>query len=98
LALVHDHVTSGETLASSFAKTLWFPPLIQRLIAVGEKTGRLDESVMKAAEYLDKEIPRALKQAFMILEVVIIAVLGALIALFALALLLPILELRSQLV
>ncbi len=98
LALVHDHVTSGETLAASFAKTLWFPPLIQRLIAVGEKTGRLDETVLKAAEYLDKEIPRALKQSFMVLEVVIIAVLGALIALFALALLLPILELRSQLV
>jgi len=98
LTMIHDRVTTGETLASSFALSPWFPPLIQRLVAVGEKTGQLDKTLQKAAEYLDKEIPRALKQAFMILEAIIIAILGGLIAISALSILLPIFELRSNLI
>jgi type II secretory pathway component PulF len=98
LELVHARVTTGQTLAEGFSESVWFPPLIQRLVAVGEKTGRLDETLQKAADYLDKEIPRALKQAFTLLEAIIIAVLGALIAISALSILLPIFELRGSLV
>jgi type IV pilus assembly protein PilC len=98
LAVIHAQVTTGQSLADSFAGSKHFPPLIQRLISVGEKAGNLDVTVVKAADYLDKEIPRALKQAFTLLEAIIIAILGALIAIFALALLLPILQLRNQLV
>ena len=98
LIVVRDQVTTGETLASAFAGTTSFPPLIQRLVGVGEKTGQLDVTLQKAADYLDKEIPRALKQAFTVLEAIIITILGALIAISALSLLLPILHLRNQLV
>lgn len=98
LVMIRERVTTGETLASSFAMSPWFTPLIQRLIGVGEKTGRLDQTLQKAADYLDKEIPRALKQAFTLLEAIIIAVLGGLIAISALSILLPIFELRSNLI
>ncbi|MFH1842648.1 MAG: type II secretion system F family protein [bacterium] len=96
LSMVHDRVTGGETLTGSFALTKHFPPLVTRLISVGEKSGSLDSTVVKAAEYYDKELPRALKQAFTVLEAIIIAVLGGLVVLFALALLMPIFEMRSQ--
>ena len=96
LAMIHARVTTGETLSAGFAASKHFPPLVQRLIAVGEKSGSLDVTVIKAADFYDKEIPRALKQAFTLLEAIIVAVLGGLIAIFALALLLPILQLRSQ--
>jgi type II secretory pathway component PulF len=98
LELIHQRVTTGESLAASFAESPWFPPMIQRLISVGEKAGQLDNTLLKAAEYLDKEIPRALKQAFTLLEAIIIAILGGLIAISALSILLPILQLRNQLV
>jgi type IV pilus assembly protein PilC len=97
LKAIRERVVTGETLASSFALSPWFPPLIQRLIAVGEKTGSLDTSLLKAAQYLDAELPRDLQQAFKVLEAVVIAVLGGLIAVAALSLLLPILQIRSQL-
>jgi len=96
LGVIHDRVTGGETLAASFALTKHFPSLVTRLISVGEKSGSLDATVIKAAEYYDKELPRALKQAFTVLEAIIIAVLGGLVVLFALALLMPIFEMRSQ--
>ncbi len=97
LGAIRERVVTGATLTESFRLSPWFPPLIQRLVAVGEKAGSLDTTLLKAAEYYDRELPRALQQAFKILEAVIIAVMGALIAIAALSLLLPILQIRSQL-
>jgi type II secretory pathway component PulF len=97
LVAIRERVVTGETLADSFAPSPWFPPLIQRLISVGEKAGALDTSLLKAADYLDKELPRTLQQAFKVFEALVIAIMGALIVVSALALLMPILEIRSQL-
>ncbi|MBN1164264.1 MAG: type II secretion system F family protein, partial [Candidatus Krumholzibacteriota bacterium] len=97
LRVIRDRVTTGETLAASFAHSAYFPPLIQRLIGVGETTGQLDRALSKAADYLDKEIPRALQQAFTVLNVFIIALLGGLIAVAALSILLPIMQMGSML-
>lgn len=96
LVRIRQRVASGESLTASFAGAPVFPPLIQRLVAVGEKTGSLDTSLTKASEYLDKEIPRDLKKAFTIFEAIIIAVLGVLVCLAALSLLMPIMSVRPK--
>ncbi len=93
---IRDRVMTGETLTASFSNSENFPPLIKRLVSMGEKTGQLDSSLLKAAEYLDKEIPRALEQAFSVLNALIITVLGGLIAVAALSILLPIIQMRSM--
>ncbi|MBN2071080.1 MAG: type II secretion system F family protein [Candidatus Krumholzibacteriota bacterium] len=93
---IRDRVMTGETLTSSFSQAPHFPPMIQRLVAVGEKTGQLDNSLIHAADYLDKEIPRELKQAFTILNALIITVLGGLIAIAALSILLPVMQMRNM--
>lgn len=98
LAEVRQRVMTGETLAAAFARAKSFPPLIQRLVGVGEQAGQLDKTLGKAAEYLDREIPRALKQTFTALEAVLIVVLGGMIAVAALSVLLPILNMRSAVV
>ena len=62
----------------------------------GENTGSLDRTLGKAAEYLDKELPRKLKQVFTLAEVTIIVLLGGMVAVSALAMLLPIFSVQSQ--
>ena len=96
LITVRRRVATGESLATSFADAKSFPLLIQRLIAVGEKTGSLDKSLMRASQYLDREIPRDLKKAFTIFEALIIALLGVLVCLAALSLLMPIMSIRAD--
>jgi type II secretory pathway component PulF len=96
LAMVRQRVATGETLTASFADAPSFPLIIQRLIAVGEKTGSLDQSLIRASQHLDREIPRDLKKAFTIFEALIIAVLGVLICLAALSLLMPIMSIRAD--
>jgi type IV pilus assembly protein PilC len=93
---IRDRVMTGETLAASFAQSPNFPPLIKRLVGVGENTGQLDSTLLKATEYLDREIPQALKRAFTILDALIVTILGGLIAIAAISILLPILQMRGQ--
>ncbi len=96
LSIIRKRVASGENLTTSFSHAKTFPILIQRLVAVGEMTGSLDRSMMKASDYLDKEIPRDLKKAFTVFEALIIAILGALVCVAALSLLMPIMSIRAD--
>ena len=96
IAIIRTRVATGESLTEGFADADSFPPLIQRLVAVGEKTGSLDNSLMSASRYLDKEIPRDLKKAFTVFEAFIIAVLGAVVCVAAMSLLMPIMQIRGN--
>jgi len=95
LEMVRQRVASGETLHESFKEADQFPPLIQRLIAVGERTGTLDTSLLKASVQLDREIPRDLKKALSVFETLVIVVLAALVSVAALALLMPVMQVGS---
>lgn len=97
LGVIRSRVATGETLQQAFAEADVFPPLMQRLVSVGEKTGSLDTSLRQASEYLDREIPRDLKKAFTIFEAVIITILGVMVCVAALSLLMPIMQIKSSL-
>jgi type II secretory pathway component PulF len=97
VASIRRRVATGETLQQAFADADVFPPLLQRLVSVGEKTGSLDSSLKQASVYLDREIPRDLKKAFTIFEAVIIAVLGVMVCVAALSLLMPIMQIKTSL-
>ncbi len=94
---IRSRVLAGQTLSRAFEESDWFPPLVKRLIAVGESAGNLDVTLAKAGEYMDQELPRALKKFFTIMDAVIIAVLGVLIAVAALSMLLPIFAIQGEL-
>ncbi len=96
IATIRNRVATGESLTESFADADSFPPLIQRLVAVGEKTGSLDNSLMRASQYLDKEIPRDLKKAFTVFEGIIIAVMGVVVCVAAMSLLMPIMQMGGN--
>ena len=96
LTTIRNRVATGETLSESFADADVFPPLIQRLISVGEKTGSLDHSLMRASQYLDKEIPRDLKKAFTVFEGIIIAIMGVVVCIAAMSLLMPIMQIGGN--
>lgn len=96
LAMIRQRVATGESLQQAFEDADLFPPLIQRLVAVGEKTGSLDNSLKQAAENIDREIPRDLKKAFTVFEALIIAILGVMVCVAALSLLMPIMQIKAS--
>ena len=72
-----------------------FPPLLTYMAASGEASGRLDEMLERAAEYLEREFDRFTATALALLEPLIIVVMGGIVAMIVLSILLPILQLET---
>jgi len=54
-----------------------FPPMVTRMIAVGEETGDLDGMLTKIAEFYESEVDATVKALTSIIEPLMIVVVGA---------------------
>ncbi len=97
LGNIRRQVASGLSLTEAFAGADAFPPMIQRMVAVGERTGSLDRVLLLVARQLDKELPRDLKRTFTLFEGLVLVMLGAMVCVAALSMLMPIMSIRTQL-
>lgn len=92
---VREGIVRGESLSEGLKKSKYFPPLVNRMIEVGEDTGKLDESLNKVSEYYDREVPAAIRRFFAILEPAMIVLLGGMVLFMALSIFLPMYKLTS---
>lgn len=89
-------VKSGIPLSSSLeAYPSLFPRFLVGLMAVGEKTGTLDHTLSTFATFYDEEIDNTLKTLVSLLEPILVISMGAIVALIAVSVLLPIYRLSS---
>ncbi|MGE5340739.1 MAG: type II secretion system F family protein [Candidatus Omnitrophota bacterium] len=88
-------VEKGSTIYESLKTENTFPPLVLRMIQVGEHTGNLDRSLQKVSQYYDKEVPASIKKMFSFFEPLLIVIMGAMVLFVALAIFLPIYKLTS---
>jgi len=95
VAQVAVRVREGETLARALRETGQFPPVMLRLIASGEKSGRLDTMLFDAAAQQERELDTALGVATTVLGPGVILLVGALVLFIVLAILLPIFSLNT---
>lgn len=51
----------GEKFSSVVGQMPFMPPLVVQMLATGEKSGNLDESMTKAAEFLESEAKTGFK-------------------------------------
>lgn len=90
-------IKEGENIADPLAKNKVFPPMVTRMIAVGEKTGELERMLSKIADFYESEVDSAVTGLTSIIEPLIIAGLGLVIGAIVIALFLPVFKI-SQLV
>ena len=60
-----------------------FPPLLIDIIAVGEQTGKIDQSLRRAAERYDKELDNDLKRVMALIMPSVLIMMALLIGSFA---------------
>lgn len=84
-----EKVIQGGSLWRSLQETGAFPPLVVRMVFVGESTGTVDSTLEKVTEFYDREIPATVKKVFAVLEPLIIVILAALVLTVALAIFIP---------
>lgn len=91
LVNVRQYIQDGNTIADAFLNEMpIFPPMVTSLIAVGEKTGSLDDMLDQVVDFYDMEINYTLKNMTTMIEPIITVVIGAAALFLALSIYLPI--------
>lgn len=73
-----------------------FSPIAIKMIGVGEKTGKLDESFLYLGEFFEDEVDNTAKNLSVVLEPIILLVIGIIVGFVALAIISPIYELTGS--
>ncbi len=88
-------IREGGSLSGAMRRADIFPPILIYMTASGESSGRMDDMLGRAAEYLEREFQTFVALALSLLEPIIIVVMGAVVTLIVLAILLPILQINT---
>jgi len=89
------NIAEGQSIAVPLKESGQFPPLVTHMINIGEKTGELEPMLGKVADAYDQEVERTLEGLTSILEPVMIVVMGGIVAVVALSILLPMLNMSA---
>ncbi len=100
--VVHDAVmesrasiAAGDTISGPLAASGVFPPVVVRMIHVGEQTGALDEMLARVADFHDQEVDTAVAALLSAVEPAMVIVLGLVVGGMIVSLYLPIFEMMS---
>jgi type II secretory pathway component PulF len=88
-------VREGESLGELLQASGLFPPLLIRMIAVGERSGELEPMLIRVADAYEQEVDSALTTLTSVLEPAMMVIMGGLVLFIVLAVMLPIFEINS---
>lgn len=88
-------VREGASLGRALTEARVFPAVTLRLVASGEKSGRLSEMLDASADHLARDVRQAMAVTNAILSPILILFVGAIVLAIVLAILLPIFELNT---
>lgn len=92
---VRANVREGESVAEPLARSKIFPPMVTRMVAVGEQTGELEKMLSKIADFYDEQVDAAVTSLTSMMEPLIIAFLGIVIGTIVICMFLPIFKITS---
>jgi type IV pilus assembly protein PilC len=93
---VMHEIESGKNLTQSFEKTGIFPPLVVRMLKVGEATGQLDQALLNVSYFYDRDVKDSIKKVQVMIEPTMTIILGALLGWVMLSVLSPIYDIISK--
>jgi type IV pilus assembly protein PilC len=92
---VSSDVEKGDNLSVALSKKPIFPPMMLRMVAAGEATGKIDTMLEKMADFWDEEIEAMLDALTSLIEPMLIVFLGVIVGGIVIAMFLPIFKLNE---
>ncbi len=92
-----ENVRQGHTLAEPLMESRIFPPMVTRMVQIGEKSGSLEQLLEKISDFYDDQVSASVKALTAMIEPIMISIMGFLVGGIVLAVFLPIFELQKQL-
>lgn len=90
-----EGIREGESIAEPLRRSKVLPSMVTHMIAVGEKTGELEQMLFKVSEAYDNEIETTMSRMTSLLGPIVILVLGGVVLFIVLAILLPMFEMNQ---
>jgi len=91
-----EEIRSGRRLSEGFASLDLFPPLVIRMLRMGESTGALDAALMNVNYFYERDVRESVDRALKLIEPMLTLVLGAILAFILFAVLTPVYEVLGR--
>ena len=88
-------VTRGDPLHKPLGRSRHFPPMVVKMVEVGERTGSLSDLLVRIGDFFEYEVETSIVAITSIVEPVLIVVMGLLVGFVALAMLMPLFDLTK---
>jgi type IV pilus assembly protein PilC len=89
-------ISEGQGISAGFQNTGMFPPLVLRMLKVGESTGELDKALRNVSYFYDRDVKESIEKVQAMIEPVMTVVLGLLLGWIMLSVLGPIYDTISK--
>jgi type IV pilus assembly protein PilC len=96
LERVSGYVAEGNSLSMGLERAGLFPPLVLRMVKMGEDIGQLDESLKNVSYFFNREVTEAVDRLQVLIEPAMTVILGLILGWVMLAVLGPIYDTISQ--
>ncbi len=96
LRQVGRQIADGASLSASFQATGLFPPLVLRMLKVGESTGALENALLNVSYFYTRDIKESIERLQAAIEPTMTVVLGIIVAWVMLSILGPIYDLITK--
>lgn len=92
-----DEVKTGGNISSVFGRSAVIPPIVSRIIRIGEETGKLSEVLKNVADFYDTETDSMTRNLSAMIEPILIVLLGIGVGTLVFAILMPIYQIAGKL-
>jgi type IV pilus assembly protein PilC len=89
-------IADGSRISTAFETTSLFPPLVLRMLRVGENTGALEEALLNVSYFYNRDVKESVERLQTMIEPVMTVTVGLLLAWIMVSILGPVYELISQ--
>jgi type IV pilus assembly protein PilC len=90
------NVKNGQPLGKQLMEAKFFPPIVGQMMAVGEETGKIDQILVKVADFYEEEVDTVIDSLASIIEPIMIIIMGAIVGVIAASVMGPIANLSKQ--
>jgi len=89
VSTIGEEMKAGRLLSDCLRENKLFPPMVVRMIMMGEKTGNLEEMLGEVVGHYDRDIRNMSKVIGTLIEPILTVMLGGMIMVLALGVFMP---------
>ena len=96
LERVEQLIVEGQNVTAAFHSIGFFPPLVIRMLRVGESTGSLDVALLNVSYFYNRDVKESVEKVQQLIEPMLTMVLGCLLGWIMLSVLGPVYDVISK--